>query len=80
MRPLASMPLLDGWEATRRIKADPSLAGVIVIALTAHTTQFGLRQAAAAGADAVLTKPCLPVDLLGVIDALLPDERASGRV
>jgi CheY-like chemotaxis protein len=66
-----SMPLLDGWEATRRLKADPLTAGIVVIALTAHTTNFALQQAKDAGADAVLTKPCLPRDLLGVIGALV---------
>jgi two-component system, cell cycle response regulator DivK len=66
-----SMPLLDGWEATRRVKADPMTANIVVIALTAHSTNYGLQQAKDAGANAVLTKPCLPRDLLGVIDALV---------
>lgn len=67
-----SMPVLDGWQATRQLKSNPTTASIVVIAITAHTTIFGLRQSTEAGADAVLTKPCLPQDLLGVIAALLP--------
>ena len=68
-----SMPVLDGWEATRRIKADPRTADIVIIALTSHATNYGLQMAKDAGAEAVLTKPCVPQDLLGVISALLPD-------
>jgi two-component system cell cycle response regulator DivK len=67
-----SMPVLDGWEATRRIKANAATADIVVIAVTGHSTNYGLQQAADAGADAVLMKPCLPADLLGIIDALRP--------
>lgn len=67
-----SMPVLDGWEATKRIKSDPATADVVVIALTGHATNFGLQRAKEAGADAVLTKPCLPQDLLALLRSLLP--------
>lgn len=70
-----SMPVLDGWEATRRIKADPRTADILVIAVTGHRTYYGLQQARDAGADVVLTKPCLPQDLLGVMRALLKKRR-----
>jgi two-component system, cell cycle response regulator DivK len=70
-----SMPVLDGWEATRRIKADPRTADIIVIALTSHATNYGLQNAMDAGAHAVLTKPCLPQDLIGVIGALASSVR-----
>lgn len=66
-----SMPVLDGWEATRRIKADPNTADIIVIAVTGHATNYGLLQAKEAGAHAVLTKPCLPQDLLSLIRVVL---------
>ncbi|GAC1534195.1 MAG: response regulator [Polyangiales bacterium] len=66
-----SMPVLDGWEATRRLKADPRSADIVIIALTGHSTNYGLQKARDAGADAVLTKPCLPQDLLGVLETLL---------
>lgn len=66
-----SMPVLDGWEATRRIKADAASADVRVIAVTGHATDNGLRRATEAGADAVLTKPCAPETILAGIMALL---------
>lgn len=66
-----SMPVLDGWDATRAIKADPRNEGIVIIALTGHGTNFGLQKAQAAGADAVLLKPCLPQDLLGLIATLI---------
>ena len=62
----------NGWEATRRIKADPRTADIVIIAVTGHATNFGLQQARDAGAEAVLTKPCLPEDLLRTISALVP--------
>lgn len=65
-----SMPVLDGWEATRRIKADATTAGIVVIAVTGHATNFGLQRAKEAGADAVVAKPCLPQDLLAVLRTL----------
>ena len=68
-----SMPVMDGWEATRRIKADPRTADIVIIAVTGHATNYGLQQARDAGAEAVLTKPCLPEDLLRTISALVPN-------
>ena len=68
-----SMPVMDGWEAIRLIKANPKTADIVIIALTSHATNFGLQKAKEAGAEAVLTKPCIPQDLLGVIGALFPD-------
>jgi CheY-like chemotaxis protein len=67
-----SMPVLDGWETTRRIKADPRTADIVIIAVTGHATNYGLLQAKEAGAEAVLTKPCLPADLLALIGVLMP--------
>lgn len=70
-----SMPVLDGWETTRRIKSDPSTSDIVVIALTSHATNYGLQRAREAGAQAVLTKPCLPQDLLGVISSFVTDAK-----
>jgi two-component system, cell cycle response regulator DivK len=66
-----SMPVLDGWEATRRIKAHPKTADVAVIVLTGQVTPESLKRAAEAGADAVLSKPYPPDALLAVVERLL---------
>jgi CheY-like chemotaxis protein len=58
-----SLPVMDGWEATRRIKADETLQHIPIIALTAHAMVGDARRAAACGCDDYMTKP-LNVDLL----------------
>ena len=52
-----SLPLMDGWEATRRLKADASLAHIPVIALSAHAMLGDEERARASGCDGYLTKP-----------------------
>ncbi len=52
-----SLPVIDGWEATRRLKADPALKDIPVIALTAHAMQGDEAKARAAGCDDYLSKP-----------------------
>ena len=52
-----SLPVVDGWEAIRRLKADSALAGIPVIALTAHAMGGDEEKARAAGCDDFLTKP-----------------------
>ena len=66
-----SLPVIDGWEATRTIKAGAATGGIPVIALTAHAMQADRDKAIAAGADDFDTKPVDLERLLGKIAALL---------
>jgi CheY-like chemotaxis protein len=52
-----SLPIVDGWEATRRIKADATLRGIPIIALTAHAMMGDEDKARASGCDDYLSKP-----------------------
>ena len=73
-----SLPVLDGWEATRRIKADPRTRHIPVIALTAHAMAGDREKALAAGCDDFDTKPVEFQRLLGKMNALTTDgERGS---
>ena len=66
-----SLPIIDGWEATRRIKADPATQSIPVIALTAHAMAGDEQKALQAGCDDYDTKPIDLKRLLGKIDNLL---------
>src|SRR5262249_5428045 len=59
-----SLPVMDGWEATRRLKADARTASIPVVALTGHALAGISEGARNAGCDAFVTKPCLPEDLV----------------
>jgi CheY-like chemotaxis protein len=65
-----SLPVLDGWEATRRIKADPTTKNIPVIAITANAMTGDKEKAMAAGCDDFDTKPVDMPRLLGKIKAL----------
>ena len=67
-----SLPEIDGWEATRRIKADPLTATIPVVALTAHAMVADRERSLAAGCQEFETKPIDFDRLLGKIEALLP--------
>lgn len=58
-----SLPRIDGWEATRRLKQDERTADIPIIALTAHALAAAHDKAKEVGCNAVVTKPCLPRDL-----------------
>ena len=62
-----SLPVLDGWEATRRLKADAETAEIPVVALSAHAMAAEEDRAKAAGCDGFIAKPCLPEDLVSAV-------------
>jgi CheY-like chemotaxis protein len=72
-----SLPVLDGWEATRRIKAAPETRHIPVIALSANAMTGDREKALAAGCDDFDTKPLELPRLLGKIRALAPEGRTS---
>jgi CheY-like chemotaxis protein len=66
-----SLPVMDGWEATRTIKADESTRSIPVVALTAHAMSTDREKALEAGCDAYETKPVELPRLLETIEKLL---------
>ena len=68
-----SLPVIDGWEATRRIKAAEGMADTPIIALTAHAMAGDRESALEAGCDDYDTKPVELKRLLGKIRAFLPE-------
>jgi CheY-like chemotaxis protein len=66
-----SLPVMDGWEATRHVKANPDTKGIPVIALTAHAMSDDREKALAAGCDDFDSKPVDLPRLLGKIKGLL---------
>ena len=66
-----SLPVIDGWEATRRLKADPATCDIPVIALTAHVMDSDRELAREAGCDGFATKPIDMPILLATMAALL---------
>jgi two-component system cell cycle response regulator DivK len=71
-----SLPVLDGWEATRKIKSAAATRHIPVIALTAHAMTGDREKALAAGCDDFDTKPIELQRLFGKIKALAPGGRA----
>jgi two-component system, cell cycle response regulator DivK len=67
-----SMPVMDGWETTRRIKANPETRHIRVLVISGHASDDWVARAKEAGADDVAFKPCGPDDLVARIRQLLP--------
>jgi len=72
-----SLPVMDGWEATRRLKADEATRKIPVVALTAHAMSTDREKALEAGCDAYETKPVELPRLLETMKKLL-DGQATG--
>ena len=66
-----SLPGMDGWEATRRLKADEATRHIPVVALTGHALAGASEGAKKAGCDSFVTKPCLPDDLVVEVRRML---------
>ena len=66
-----SLPGMDGWEATRRLKADDRTSHIPIVALTGHALAGASEGAKKAGCDSFVTKPCLPDDLVVEVRRML---------
>ena len=74
-----SLPGIDGWEATRLLKADPETRHILIVALSAHALAAEGERARAAGCDGFIAKPCLPPDLVDEISKFLRAQGADRR-
>jgi CheY-like chemotaxis protein len=72
-----SLPVMDGWEATRRLKADERTHGIPVVALTGHAMHGHSKGAIEAGCDSFVAKPCLPDQLVAEIRKMLSSSSGS---
>ena len=72
-----AVPLIDGLEATRRIKADPATASIPVIALTARALPADRERCIEAGCDGFLAKPCEPQTVVAAVRRFVSDPPAG---
>jgi two-component system, cell cycle response regulator DivK len=72
-----SMPLMDGWEATSHLKSDGRTAGIPIVVLSASTRDHTAEEIMRAGCVALVTKPCLPSELIQEIRQRLSVEPAA---
>lgn len=72
-----SLPVMDGWEATRRIKSNPKTKHIKVVALTGHAEPAHAKRALEAGCDDFVAKPCLPENLLAKVREHLPQTKTQ---
>ena len=74
-----AMPRMDGWEAIRRLRADPMTAEIPIVALSAFAFGDAPQRARDAGADLCLSKPCLPPEVALVVRAMVGSTRDSSQ-
>jgi CheY-like chemotaxis protein len=72
-----SLPGMDGWEATRLLKADDRTKHIPVVALTGHALAGASEGARRAGCDSFVTKPCLPDDLVVEVRRMLDTDKSE---
>lgn len=74
-----SLPGIDGWEATRILKADKNTSRLMIVALSAHALAPEGQRARDAGCDGFIAKPCLPPDLVTEIGKFLAARAEPGH-
>jgi two-component system, cell cycle response regulator DivK len=72
-----SIPKIDGWEATQRLKADPATRNIPIIALTAHALEEDRQKAAQAGCDGYLAKPVEPRRVVQEVERFVGPARVA---
>jgi two-component system, cell cycle response regulator DivK len=73
-----SLPGIDGWEATSRLKADPVTSHIMIVALSAHALAAEGDRAKRAGCDGFIAKPCLPHELVEQLASYLKLQTEAG--
>jgi two-component system cell cycle response regulator DivK len=73
-----ALPKIDGWQATRELKADDRTKHIPIVALTGHALAGHSEQARQAGCDSFVTKPCLPDALVAEIQRMLSTRKPEG--
>jgi len=73
------MPIIDGYEATRQIKADPNLTSIPIVAVSSFAMKGDEEKARVAGCDDYVTKPYSPIQLLRMVRRYL-DDQAKGQM
>jgi CheY-like chemotaxis protein len=75
-----SLPEMNGWEATRALKADPALAGIPVVAVTAHAMVGDKETAIAAGCAECVTKPYELEELINVVERYIGPAQREAKI
>ena len=74
-----SMPEMDGWDATKRIRENPETAQIPIIALTVHTLPLEMKRALDAGVDAYLPKPYDAGQLIRLVEGTLKNSKQKNK-